>query len=58
MTGEPSCVIYKKNEFITETNSGLGGIIKISEGMTTLRAALIERQVGMFPQIQSEFIYL
>lgn len=51
------CIICEKLGSSSETNSDLGDIIKISRGVITLRTAARERQDGLLPHLQTEFVY-
>lgn len=57
MADEHSCILCEKLGSSSETNSDLGEIIIISRGITTLRAASSERQDGLLPHLQTEFVY-
>lgn len=57
MADENSCIICIHLGSSSETNSNLGEIIKISRGITSLRAASTERQDGLLPHLQTEFVY-
>lgn len=57
MADEHSCILCEKLGSSSKTNSDLGEIIKISRGVTTLRAASSERQDGLLPHLQTEFVY-
>lgn len=58
ITDEHSCIICEKLDSSSGTNvADLGEILKISRGITTLRAASNERQDGLLPYLQAEFVY-
>ena len=58
ITDEHSCIIYEKLGSSPGTNvANLGEIVKISRGITTLRAASSARQDGLLPYLQAEFVY-
>lgn len=47
MNDEHSCILGEKLGSSSKTNAELGDIIKISRGVTSLRAASRERQDGL-----------
>lgn len=58
ITDEHSCTIREKLCSSSGTNVDLGKFLKISRSITTLRAASCERQDGLLPHLQAEFVYV
>ncbi|CAG9826653.1 unnamed protein product [Diabrotica balteata] len=57
MADENSCIICIHLGLSSKTYSNLGEVIKICRGVTSLKAASTERQDGLLPHLQTEFVY-